>query len=241
MKLTELVKYDAMCRAIDAAYEVDEVKDIHDKASALELYERLAKNVAAEDRCYQIRWRAATKAGELLKVQEKARRGPDKEGGGHSQRSENSTSEPKTLSELGISKQQSSDWQKLASVPKDQFEAALAAKSVRELIAKPSPVDGDALAVQGSLKVETYEKDGVNKLSLTVIAESVLALRQPRKQWSNPVFGLHGLRHGFPGVTLGTTSDRQPFLYGQLFPKGFEIVHAALGAGDTLLRKGRDG
>ena len=29
---TNLVRYDAMCRAIDAAFEVDEVKDIRDKA-----------------------------------------------------------------------------------------------------------------------------------------------------------------------------------------------------------------
>jgi hypothetical protein len=43
-------------------YEVDDVKDIHNKALALELLEKLAKNVVAEDRCYQIRWRAANKA-----------------------------------------------------------------------------------------------------------------------------------------------------------------------------------
>jgi hypothetical protein len=30
-------------------YEVDDVKDIHNKALALELYEKLAKNVVAED------------------------------------------------------------------------------------------------------------------------------------------------------------------------------------------------
>jgi hypothetical protein len=47
---TGLVRYDAMCRPIDAAYEVEEVKDIHDKARALELYERLAQNVDAETR-----------------------------------------------------------------------------------------------------------------------------------------------------------------------------------------------
>jgi hypothetical protein len=74
---TGLVRYEAMCHAIESAYEVDEVKDIHDRAQALELYERLAKNVEAEDRCYQIRWRAANKAGELLKVMEKAKPGGD--------------------------------------------------------------------------------------------------------------------------------------------------------------------
>jgi hypothetical protein len=33
---TGLVRYDAMCRAIDAAYEVDEVKAIHDTAAMLQ-------------------------------------------------------------------------------------------------------------------------------------------------------------------------------------------------------------
>ena len=42
--------------------------------------------------------------------------------------------------------------------------------------------DGDALSVQGSLKVETYERDGETKLSLSIVAEHVLALRQPPRK-----------------------------------------------------------
>lgn len=38
----ELVRYNAMCQAIASAYEVDEVKDIRDRAIALEHYSRLA-------------------------------------------------------------------------------------------------------------------------------------------------------------------------------------------------------
>jgi single-stranded DNA-binding protein len=41
--------------------------------------------------------------------------------------------------------------------------------------------DGDAVSVQGALKAETYEKDGVTKLSLSGVANHVLALRQPPK------------------------------------------------------------
>ncbi|HEY4846814.1 MAG TPA: single-stranded DNA-binding protein [Methylocella sp.] len=41
--------------------------------------------------------------------------------------------------------------------------------------------DGDALSVQGALQAETYEKDGATRLSLSVVADQVLALRQPRR------------------------------------------------------------
>ena len=42
--------------------------------------------------------------------------------------------------------------------------------------------DGDALSIQGALKVETYERDGETKLSLSIVAEHVLALRQPPRK-----------------------------------------------------------
>ena len=72
---TALVKYDAMCRAIDAAYRVDEVKEIRDKAAALEHYSRLAKNTENERRACEIRLRAERKAGQLLAKTRKAKAG----------------------------------------------------------------------------------------------------------------------------------------------------------------------
>ena len=41
---------------------------------------------------------------------------------------------------------------------------------------------GDALSVQGALQAETYEKDSTTRLSLSVVADQVLALRQPRRR-----------------------------------------------------------
>jgi single-stranded DNA-binding protein len=43
--------------------------------------------------------------------------------------------------------------------------------------------DGDAITVQGPLRVETYTAaDGETKISISIIAENVLALRQPPKK-----------------------------------------------------------
>ena len=63
----ELIKYDSMCRAIAECHAVDEVKDIRDKAMALEHYAKQAKNTDAERKAADIRLRAERRTGELLK------------------------------------------------------------------------------------------------------------------------------------------------------------------------------
>jgi hypothetical protein len=112
-----LALYDAMCRAIDAAYEVDEVKDIRDKARAFEVYARMAQNVEAERRACEIRLRSERKAGALLKQIDRAK--------AEYGRPLKASTRPR-LSDFGISYDQSSDWRRLADIPEDQFEAALA-------------------------------------------------------------------------------------------------------------------
>lgn len=75
----------------------------------------------------EIRVRAERRAGEMLAAMPKASGG---ERGGRAaldgNRSSPSNPAP-TLSEIGISKADSSRWQKLAAVPEDQFEQAVAA------------------------------------------------------------------------------------------------------------------
>ena len=60
-----------MCREIEAAHTIDEVKNIRDKALALEVYARQALNRDAEDRCRQIRERAERECGKRLKQRQK--------------------------------------------------------------------------------------------------------------------------------------------------------------------------
>jgi hypothetical protein len=124
-----LTRYDAMCRAIAEAYQVDEVKDIRDRAVAIEVYSRQAKNTEAERHAAEIRVRAERRCGELLKDMPKAKGAAEAGWNKPETRYEDATAfedEPKTLSDLGISKRQSSEWQQLAEVPEEEFEQALA-------------------------------------------------------------------------------------------------------------------
>jgi hypothetical protein len=98
-----LVNYDAMCLAIDRAYEVDEVKDIRDKAVAIQMYARQAHNVEAERRACEIRLRAERKAGQLLQQMEKAKGA--REPGTHRGTTPSHGATASTLADLGITRE----------------------------------------------------------------------------------------------------------------------------------------
>jgi hypothetical protein len=74
---------------------------------------RQAKNTEAEARACEIRLRAERKAGQLLQQD------TERAGKGRPPKMSCAT----TLSDLGISRDQSARWQQLADVPEDQFEA----------------------------------------------------------------------------------------------------------------------
>jgi len=158
--------YDAMCRAIDAAYQVDEVKDIRDRALAFEVYARMAQNVEAEHRACTIRLRAEKKAAAIYRAGEKAKASGSNQ---HQERLRDGTSPP-TLADHGVSKRQMHDWRKLDDVPEEIFEAALAdpnkMPSTAGIIAagtppKPEvvPVSPHALWLWGRL--HDFKRDGM--------------------------------------------------------------------------------
>jgi hypothetical protein len=163
---TGLVRYDAMCSAIAACHKVDEAKQFRDKARALEIYSKQARNTEAERKAGEIRLRAERRAGQLLKdMKERGER--QKKGGDRKSKSRRPTlisdTTPKpTIAELGITKDQSSQWQGLAEVPEKEFEELIAAPgpkpttqgilNARKLQAAPTPaLDADALWLWGRL------------------------------------------------------------------------------------------
>jgi N6-adenosine-specific RNA methylase IME4 len=124
-----LVKYDAACRAIAEARRVDEVKDIRDRAEALRLYGRQAKNKELEVDAAEIRLRAERRLGEMLAKTDRHPAGRPKIGPAGEP-----ISMPPRLADLGIDKKLSARAQKIAAVPAERFEAEMA--SWRERVSK---------------------------------------------------------------------------------------------------------
>lgn len=171
-----------MCSAIAACHAIDEVMNIHDKARALEVYAMQAKNTEAEQKACEIRLRAERKAGQMLQAMDKARGGGDQK----SDHRSHCVTGDLTLAAQGISKNQSSRWQKLAAIPEADFEATFAQPgkkpSTNGIIAthqaktaaepKPPPVDPMALWLWGRLL--DFERDGLLASDPNVLFETML-------------------------------------------------------------------
>lgn len=127
----EIALLDEAREAIERATTVGETKEIADRAEAVRTYaKRVTYGDLLAEYALQIKLRAERKGGLLLRQ--------IKAGGGlpEGQPSpENGPARGPYLSDLGISKNQSSAWQKIAAIPEDEFEQAVeAAKSERDLL-----------------------------------------------------------------------------------------------------------
>lgn len=154
----ELVKYDAMCTAIQTCHSVDEVTDIRNKAMALEAYAKQAMNTDAERQACAIRLRAERKAGQLLA--EKGRKQGNRTDitSGHAEPKSSDFQQAKE--QACISDTQAKRWQNLSKVPDEEFESALAdpktKPSTSGLIKKKNgrsgKMDDRALSLWGRLR-----------------------------------------------------------------------------------------
>ena len=112
-----LTHFDRARQELELAATVDEVKRIRDQAEALRQYARQQKlSLEMQNRCAEIKLRAERRAGDLLVDMEKHPPGPSSRDRSHR------GTDPPRLVDLGISKNQSSRWQLISSIPEEQFE-----------------------------------------------------------------------------------------------------------------------
>lgn len=121
-KMTDLIKYDAACRAVAEAANIDEAKDLRDKGEAMRAYAKQAKNKQLEVQAAEIRIRAERRIGELMAAQRDA--GEMAKGGQPHQSTglqKNPVAAAPTLAEAGIDKNLADRARKYAAIPEPEF------------------------------------------------------------------------------------------------------------------------
>lgn len=127
--MDQLVHFNRAKAELAKATKIDEVKEIRDKAEALRVYARQAgESLEMQNQCAEIKLRAERRGGEILKEQEKHEGGRPTKNQSH----DATSLEPPKLSDLGISKSQSSRWQAIAGLPEEDFERHIAETKDKE-------------------------------------------------------------------------------------------------------------
>ena len=196
-----LIRYDAMVLAIAECHQVDEVKDLRDKAMALEMYYRQARNTEVERKAADIRLRAERRAGELLK---ELARSPTSKGRAMRRYGElvleipeekgartdlgTVTARGSATNGAGLSERQNKTALRVASVPAEDFEKALADPAskpttrglIREIRNQEPHIDPDALW-------PWIFKTFVARLAKPVSAKNVHARGDVSRSWKSAI------------------------------------------------------
>jgi hypothetical protein len=138
-----LVRYEHACRAVAECRSVDDAKDIRDKAIAMQVYGRQAKNKDLEADAVEIRMRATRKLGALM--QDRPKQGP----GDHwAEKRVFEKPVTPTLASQGIDKNLAHQARTLSALSVDAFEASVV--RTREAVQRVVKVTDNQLIQQSN-------------------------------------------------------------------------------------------
>jgi hypothetical protein len=141
-----LVNYNAARKALALAHRVDEVKSIRDKAMAMQLYAKQAKDHELIDYASDIKLRAERRLGEVMENERKAgklAKPPAGPGRGKKGIKVGSPKNP-TLRSQGIDKNLADRARKAAGMPEEEFEAKVASAKLPKTKQRKFAVDYEA-------------------------------------------------------------------------------------------------
>jgi len=179
--MKDLILYDRMITSIALCQKTDQVKNIRDKALALEHYARQATNVDAERQAINVRVRAERRAGELLRGLQKSPGGKPTQKSYSSQGKKSKFAEQKQAS--NISDSQAANWQQLAEMPEEKFTEKI--EDMKRKVGtrrkprgpKVKPIPDRALWVWGQIK--DFEKGGIFNINPNIIFSEMLDTMKP--------------------------------------------------------------
>lgn len=192
-----LARYEAMRINAAECSRIDEAKDIADKAAALQMYARQARDPEMELWLAEIRLRARRRIGELSAALDKSKGGANPT----ATLRDGATSKREALAAAGISKDEAHRCEQLARVPEADFDAYIATKR-----AAGRPVLADEVVkavVKRAHKTETAAR--IEDIASIKTADlSTLAAR---------------------GMHFGTVLADPPWLYGNQSTRGSTSDH----------------
>lgn len=121
--MTDIIKYDEACRAVAACVTAPEAKNLYNKATAVKVYARQAKNKQLEADAFEIRKRAERRLGEIMAEQPKAQGARES---GTNRGTTRVSEKPASLADAGIDKNLADRARKSCAIEPGEFEALIA-------------------------------------------------------------------------------------------------------------------